>query len=78
MTTIKASNHLKSNFVEEHLTWKLCEIYVCEWKIVLNHLPSFLFFCKGRSSHTNGPHKHLAGTNIDATQSQADYDETHT
>ena len=30
MTTIKASNHFKSNFVKEHLTWKSCEIYVYE------------------------------------------------
>ena len=44
MSTIKASKHSKNNFVEEHLKWKLCEIYVCEWKIVLNLLTSFLFF----------------------------------
>lgn len=32
----------------------------------------------GHSSHTHGPHKHLAGTNIDTTQSHADHGETHT
>ena len=36
MSTIIASKHSKNNFVEEHLKWKLCEIYVCERKIVLN------------------------------------------
>ena len=79
MSTIKASKHSKNNFVEEHLKWKLCEIYVWEWKIVLNLLTSFLFFfCKVHSSHTHGAHKHLAGTNIDATQSHEDHDEAHT
>ena len=37
-----------------------------------------IFFCKVHSSHAHGAHKHLAGTNIDATQSHEDHDEAHT
>ena len=37
-----------------------------------------IFFYKVHSSHTHGAHKHLAGTNIDATQSHEDHDEAHT